>query len=66
MNNLGREQMKHRSACHFRDRATVRLTVYLRGPARELSGIYDRMGAALRLKFARRLPEFFGYCVEPT
>ena len=57
--------MKHRSACRFRERATVRLTVYLRGP-RVLSGTYDRLGAALRLKFARRLPEFFGYCVEPA
>ena len=52
-----------RRACTYRFRANVRLTVRLRGRP-ELSGVYDRLGAALRLKFARRLPEFAGYSTE--
>lgn len=41
----------------------VRLTVHLIG-GRTLSGVYDRRGAAFRLRFARKLEDFKGYTVE--
>ena len=50
-------------ACTHRFQANVRLTVYRHG-APEISGVYWRTGAALRLKFARRLEGFAGYKLE--
>lgn len=41
----------------------VRLTAYLR-QGRVLSSIYDRLGAAMRLRFARKLKDFVGYKLE--
>lgn len=35
-------------------RERVRLTAHLRNPARTISGVYDRLGAALRLRWLRR------------
>lgn len=49
--------------CYYRFHRTVKLTVFLRNN-RTLSSTYDRLGAALRLKFARRLPDFVGYNTE--
>lgn len=46
--------------------ARVRLAVYLRAPTRTAAGVYDRMGAALRLRFVRRScrEDYRGYTLE--
>lgn len=55
---------KSRCVCVARRaKPEVILTVYLRGN-RVLSGKYTRLGAALRLRFARVLEDFMGYKTE--
>lgn len=43
----------------------VRLIVYLRG-GRVLSGVYDRVGADLRLEWAKAQPECLAYEQVPA